>query len=111
MSNNNKNNLVDAIKTDDDNYSKVRGLHYWKDGIIQRTPNPPLLRDLDAEMPGIAWDLLPMDLYRAHNWHCFGGLNRGSRMVRSTPHWASHTALEKSKILKLCTTLNQLDGS
>ena len=76
VSNNNKNNLVDAIKTDDDNYSKVRGLHYWKDGIIQRTPNPPLLMDLDAEMPGIAWDLLPMDLYRAHNWHCFGGLTR-----------------------------------
>ena len=68
--------LVDAIKADDDDYSKVRGLHYWKDGIIQRTPNPPLLGDLDAVMPGIAWDLLPMDLYRAHNWHCFGGLTK-----------------------------------
>jgi radical SAM superfamily enzyme YgiQ (UPF0313 family) len=30
------------------------------------------VQDLDAEMPGIEWDLLPMHLYRAHNWHCFG---------------------------------------
>jgi radical SAM superfamily enzyme YgiQ (UPF0313 family) len=27
-------------------------------------------------MPGIAWDLLPMDRYRAHNWHCFGEAGR-----------------------------------
>ena len=27
-------------------------------------------------MPGIAWDLLPMTRYRAHNWHCFGDLER-----------------------------------
>jgi radical SAM superfamily enzyme YgiQ (UPF0313 family) len=27
-------------------------------------------------MPGIAWDLLPMEKYRAHNWHCFGDLKR-----------------------------------
>ena len=27
-------------------------------------------------MPGSAWDLLPMDRYRAHNWHCLGDLER-----------------------------------
>jgi radical SAM superfamily enzyme YgiQ (UPF0313 family) len=27
-------------------------------------------------MQGLAWDLLPMDRYRAHNWHCFGDLQR-----------------------------------
>jgi radical SAM superfamily enzyme YgiQ (UPF0313 family) len=32
--------------------------------------------DVEAEMPGGAWDLLPMDRYRAHNWHCFGHLQR-----------------------------------
>lgn len=68
--------LLEAINADDDNYSKVRGLHYWKDGIIQRTAHPPLLKELDAEMPGIAWDLLPMEIYRAHNWHCFGQPSR-----------------------------------
>jgi radical SAM superfamily enzyme YgiQ (UPF0313 family) len=31
---------------------------------------------LDDDMPGIAWDLLPMGAYRAHNWHCLGGLDR-----------------------------------
>jgi radical SAM superfamily enzyme YgiQ (UPF0313 family) len=27
-------------------------------------------------MPGVSWDLLPMHRYRAHNWHCFGDMNR-----------------------------------
>jgi anaerobic magnesium-protoporphyrin IX monomethyl ester cyclase len=27
-------------------------------------------------MPGVAWDLLPMNKYRAHNWHCLGGRER-----------------------------------
>jgi len=30
------------------------------------------VHNIDKEMPGVAWDLLPMDKYRAHNWHCFG---------------------------------------
>ena len=29
------------------------------------------MTNLDEEMPIPAWDLLPMDKYRAHNWHCF----------------------------------------
>lgn len=28
-------------------------------------------KNLTAEMQGLAWDLLRMDKYRAHNWHCF----------------------------------------
>jgi radical SAM superfamily enzyme YgiQ (UPF0313 family) len=27
-------------------------------------------------MPGVAWDLLPMSRYRAHNWHCLDGSDR-----------------------------------
>src|SRR5260370_5702989 len=27
-------------------------------------------------MPSLAWDLLPMSKYRAHNWHCLDGLER-----------------------------------
>jgi radical SAM superfamily enzyme YgiQ (UPF0313 family) len=34
----------------------------------------PLINDLDKELPGSAWDLLPMEKYRAHNWQCFGDL-------------------------------------
>ena len=56
--------------------AKVRGLWYRDNGKLNFTPNPPLVQNLDLEMPGIAWDLLPMSKYRAHNWHCFGSLER-----------------------------------
>jgi radical SAM superfamily enzyme YgiQ (UPF0313 family) len=56
--------------------SKVRGLWYREKGTMNFTPNAPLLQNVDVEMPGIAWDLLPMQKYRAHNWHCFGDLQR-----------------------------------
>lgn len=69
--------LVQALKTGrSEEYAKVRGLSYWEDGEIRLTPAAPLVRELELEMPGVAWDLLPMDKYRAHNWHCFGDLRR-----------------------------------
>jgi radical SAM superfamily enzyme YgiQ (UPF0313 family) len=50
---------------------------YYFDGLALRAnPPAPLVKDLDHEMPGVAWDLLPMSRYRAHNWHCFGHLDR-----------------------------------
>lgn len=52
--------------------AKVRGL-WWRDGDEPRRNAPaPIVRDLPAEMPGMAWDLLEPARYRAHNWHCFG---------------------------------------
>ncbi|HLK59144.1 MAG TPA: radical SAM protein [Chthonomonadaceae bacterium] len=56
--------------------SQVPDLLYGSGEDMRRNPAAPLLQDLDHEMPGVAWDLLPMPLYRAHNWHCFDGLNR-----------------------------------
>jgi radical SAM superfamily enzyme YgiQ (UPF0313 family) len=38
-------------------------------------------------MPGIAWDLLPMEKYRAHNWHSFNDIHNRS------PYAAVHTSL------------------
>lgn len=68
--------LLQAIGSRDPDYGRVRGLwHRDGDGIRANAP-APLVRDLDREMPEVAWDLLPMDRYRAHNWHCFGGLSR-----------------------------------
>lgn len=55
---------------------KVRGLLYRQDGEVLRNPSAPILTDLDGLMPQMAWDLLPIERYRAHNWHCFGGLER-----------------------------------
>jgi radical SAM superfamily enzyme YgiQ (UPF0313 family) len=68
--------LVEALKTAAPDLANVPGLWYRDDGQICSTPDGPLLGDLDAEMPGIAWDLLPMTRYRAHNWHCLGGRDR-----------------------------------
>jgi radical SAM superfamily enzyme YgiQ (UPF0313 family) len=60
----------------DPDLSRVRGLVYRHPGGTTRNPAAPLVKDLDAEMGGLAWDLLPMGRYRAHNWHCFGHLER-----------------------------------
>jgi radical SAM superfamily enzyme YgiQ (UPF0313 family) len=56
--------------------SRVRGLWYRDGRALRSNPAPPLLKDLDREMPGMAWDLLPMDRYRAHNWHALGHPSR-----------------------------------
>jgi radical SAM superfamily enzyme YgiQ (UPF0313 family) len=56
--------------------SGVRGLMYRSDRGVAFNPSAPLVTNLDGEMPGAAWDLLPMAKYRAHNWHCFGRLPR-----------------------------------
>jgi radical SAM superfamily enzyme YgiQ (UPF0313 family) len=68
--------LVEALKTPAPDLARVPGLCYVEEGRVRRTPDRPLVADLDGEMPGVAWDLLPMDRYRAHNWHCLGGRER-----------------------------------
>jgi radical SAM superfamily enzyme YgiQ (UPF0313 family) len=68
--------LVRALKTSAPNYEGVPGLYYRKGEFLRSTPDSPLLGDLDSEMPSVAWDLLPMERYRAHNWHCLDGLKR-----------------------------------
>lgn len=40
------------------------------DNTVISGPRPEVFPDLDA-LPMPAWDLLPMERYRAHNWHCF----------------------------------------
>jgi len=56
---------------------RARDLWYRGErGEICRNPPAPLVENLDEEMPQVAWDLLPMEKYRAHNWHCFGGIER-----------------------------------
>ena len=56
--------------------TRVRGLAYRTTLGIAANPAAPLVTDFETDMPGIAWDLLPMPKYRAHNWHCFGGRPR-----------------------------------
>jgi radical SAM superfamily enzyme YgiQ (UPF0313 family) len=78
--------LLEALRVSDPDFSRVRGLWYRDAGQVHSTMPAPLVRDLDTEMPGMAWDLLPMDAYRAHNWHCFGGVER-------VPYAALYTTL------------------
>ncbi len=68
--------LIEALRNAAPDLSKVRDLWYADGDEVHRTAPAPLVTDLDRQMPGIAWDLLPMDRYRAHNWHCLGGYER-----------------------------------
>jgi radical SAM superfamily enzyme YgiQ (UPF0313 family) len=69
--------LLEALRASPDpDLRSVRGLVYRKDGGVVSNPASPLVMDVEREMPGVAWDLLPMKRYRAHNWHCLGGLDR-----------------------------------
>lgn len=77
-----------TLKSGAKDFSKIPSL-WWRDGnqIMPPTSEEPLIKNLDEEMPGIAWDLLPMERYRAHNWHCFDHINERS------PYASIHTSL------------------
>jgi anaerobic magnesium-protoporphyrin IX monomethyl ester cyclase len=80
---------VEALRSARPDFSKIPSL-WWKDseGTLHRPAGAePLLKDLDAEMPGSTWDLLAMDRYRAHNWHCFDHIDDRS------PYASIHTSL------------------
>ena len=69
--------LVLALKSgNSSDIEKVSDLWYEENGKICNNPPAPLNRNINQNMPEIAWDLLPMSNYRAHNWHCFGDLER-----------------------------------
>lgn len=54
--------------------AKVEGL-VWNDGEgIRNNPGAAMIKDIDTDLHGDTWRLLPMEQYRAHNWQCFGDL-------------------------------------
>jgi len=53
---------------------EIPGFWYRQDGEVISSPPAPLVNP--DELPLAAWDLLPMDKYRAHNWHCFENINQ-----------------------------------
>lgn len=79
--------LIEVLKLDKkvENYN-IKGLWCIKNDTVVSNGWGELVRDLD-ELPFVAWDLLPMDKYRAHNWHCFGQLNQRQ------PYVVIHTSL------------------
>lgn len=71
--------LVEALTAGNDQYKKVGDLWYREGGKpFDTTQGKPvfsgrrshLVWNLDQEMDGMAYDLFPMDLYKAHDWHC-----------------------------------------
>lgn len=63
------------------------GLWWYDGGEIRHTDRAPLIADLDEGLPVAAWDLLPMETYRAHNWHCFDNIDQRK------PYGALYTSL------------------
>lgn len=58
-----------------------------KNGTVGNSAPAALIEDLDEQMPGPALDLLPMERYRAHNWHCFQNIDDRQ------PYASIHTSL------------------
>ncbi len=59
-----KTNLTDGL-------GKVAGLGYRENGGVVLNPPSPIVakEDLPRDLPGVAWDLLPMKNYRTALWH------------------------------------------
>ena len=67
--------LLETLKSGEtEDFSAVEGLVWMRD--VETVINPPasLIKDMDRDLHGNVWELLPMDKYRAHNWQCFGDL-------------------------------------
>jgi radical SAM superfamily enzyme YgiQ (UPF0313 family) len=77
-----------ALKSSLPDFSRIPSLWYkTSTGMVLSNPTAPLMDDLDDELPGVSWDLLPMDNYRAHNWHCF------EHITERQPYASLHTSL------------------
>jgi anaerobic magnesium-protoporphyrin IX monomethyl ester cyclase len=76
-----------ALKQEPHSFSGIPSLWYYAAGAVTSNPPGALMADLDTDMPGVAWDLLPMDKYRAHNWHCFEDIEHRQ------PYASIHTSL------------------
>ena len=63
--------LLNVNMSDPTELRKVPGLWYREEGKILCTRPAPLIAqdELPGELPGMPWDLLPMDKYRTSNWH------------------------------------------
>ena len=78
--------LLETLKNDND-LTTVSGLWYKEKNEIKNNKKAKLIDDLDEYLPMAAWDLLPMNKYRAHNWHCFDDIENRS------PYGAIYTSL------------------
>jgi radical SAM superfamily enzyme YgiQ (UPF0313 family) len=69
--------LLEALKHGREPGPDIEGL-VWHDDLGKARINPPapLITDLEQDLHGNVWGLLPMERYRAHNWQCFEDLEK-----------------------------------
>lgn len=70
--------LSNLLQTNlNDNLEKVLGLGWRQDGqIILNAPSPIVAKsDMMRDLPGMAWDKLPMESYRTSLWHALSNNN------------------------------------
>ncbi len=67
--------LIQYLNGEKESLQQVAGLVWMEQQQVCQNPAPPLITDLDKELHGNVWHLLPMEQYRAHNWQCFGELS------------------------------------
>jgi len=60
-------------------FSEIPGLWYKKGGEIFSNQRAKNIENLTPELSDVAWDLLPMDKYKAHNWQCLDDLDSRNR--------------------------------
>ena len=70
--------LLEIIKDSNERlfFEDVEGLVWERDGQPIVNSSAPLIKDIDRDLHGNVWDLLPMENYRSHNWQCFGELEK-----------------------------------
>jgi radical SAM superfamily enzyme YgiQ (UPF0313 family) len=54
--------------------NSILGLWYKENGEIKHNQRAPNVQNLTEELSEVAWDLLPMEKYKAHNWQCLDNL-------------------------------------
>lgn len=54
--------------------NEILGLWWKENGEMRHTPRAVNVKNLTEELEDVAWDLLPMDKYKAHNWQCLDNL-------------------------------------
>jgi anaerobic magnesium-protoporphyrin IX monomethyl ester cyclase len=78
--------LLEKLKRNSSDFSTIPGLWYKNNNIIVSNNKATLISNLDEDLNS-AWELFPMHLYRAHNWHCFDDIDN------RTPYAAIYTSL------------------
>lgn len=79
--------LLQQLQQGRHDYRAIGGLWWHGPRGPEHTERYPMVQDLDKFLPVAAWDLLPMHLYRAHDWHCFDDIEHRQ------PYAAIYTSL------------------